>query len=273
MLILENLTFQYRKKPALFKGFSLNLQQGSIVGLLGKNGAGKTTLLNLLAGLMPPQGGEILLNGYVPFERYPSFLADVYLVTEEFEFPQVTIETYVKAYSPLYPSFDVTKLTGILQEFELDTTSKLNQLSHGQRKKFLIAFALSSNCAVLLLDEPTNGLDIPSKSQFRKVLVSSVTDNQLVIISTHQVKDVDTILDKLVVIDNGTLLLEETIENLNQRYYFDSVTKLQGLEDVLYHEPCSMGYKIIKPVKDGHESPLDMELFFNAVINHAVNQD
>ncbi len=87
----------------------------------------------------------------------------------------------------------------------------LNGLSHGQRKKFLIAFALSTNCSLLILDEPTNGLDIPSKSLFRKILVSSVAEEQLVLISTHQVKDIETIIDTIVVLDEGKIMYNETV--------------------------------------------------------------
>jgi ABC-2 type transport system ATP-binding protein len=256
----------------LFTDFSLTIGSGSIVGLLGKNGAGKSTLLNLLAGLMPEGGGSVNVNGYHPFDRNPNFLADTSLVPEEFGFPSVTIERYVKATSPFYPSFDTKKLDSILHEFELDQTRKLNQLSHGQRKKFLIAFTLASNCKLLILDEPTNGLDIPSKSQFRKILVSSVTDEQLVIISTHQVKDIDTIIDRVVIVDNGNMLFDQDTQTINQQWYFDTVSSLNETADIKYHEVCPQGHKIITPVTNGMESPLDLELLFNAVVSHSLNQ-
>ncbi len=150
------------------------------MGLLGKNGAGKSTLLNLIAGLIQPQKGEINVNSFKPFDRKPCFLADIYMVPEEFSFPHISIQTYVKAFSPLYPAFDQQKLNDILEEFELERSVNLNKLSHGQRKKFLIAFALSTNCKMLVFDEPTNGLDIPSKSQFRKILVSTTLDKQII---------------------------------------------------------------------------------------------
>jgi len=271
MIEIKHLLFQYKKKQPLFTDFSVELNSGSIVGLLGKNGAGKSTLLNILAGLIPEGGGSIIINGYHPFERNPFFLADTCLVPEEFGFPSVTIDTYVKATQPFYPSFDTEKLNRILKEFELDQTKKLNQLSHGQRKKFLIAFTLATNCKLLLLDEPTNGLDIPSKSQFRKILVSSVTDDQLVIISTHQVKDIDAIIDRVVIVDNGILLFDNDMQFINQHWYFDTVSSLNGLTDILHHEICPQGYKIVRPVIQGVESPIDLELLFNAVVSQAIN--
>lgn len=270
MIEVKNLTFQYKKQQPLFDGFNLALSGGSIVGLLGKNGAGKSTLLSLMAGLIPLKNGQLTVNGYEPFKRDPNFLADVCLVPEEFGFPTVTIDKYVKATAPLYPSFDSQKLDKILAEFELDRRKKLNQLSHGQRKKFLIAFTLASNCKLLILDEPTNGLDIPSKSQFRKILVGSISDEQLVIISTHQVKDIDTIIDKVVVVENGSMLFEQDMTTINQNYYFETVSSLNGQVGVLYYESSTMGYRIIRPVEDGNESPLDLELLFNAIVNHSI---
>jgi len=270
MINIQNLSFHYKKKSPLFNDFSLKVESGRIVGLLGKNGAGKSTLLHLISGLIQPKAGKINVNGFVPFERNPNYLADVYMVPEEFAFPPISISTYVKAFSPLYPSFDYHKLHDIFNEFELQPTSNLNKLSHGQRKKFLIAFALSTNCKMLVFDEPTNGLDIPSKSQFRKILVSSVTDEQLVIISTHQVKDIDTVIDTVVVIENGTIIYQENIDEIAQKLYFDLVPSLAGIENVLYHEQCTLGQRIIVPTSNGNESSIDLELLFNAIINKTI---
>ena len=154
-----------------------------------------------------------------------------------------------------------------LEEFELNTKNNLNGLSHGQRKKFLIAFALSTNCSLLILDEPTNGLDIPSKSLFRKVLVSSVSDEQLVLISTHQVKDIDTIIDKIVVLDNGKMVFNETILDISQQWQFKTVASLSGIENPIYQEKCLGGYRIIIPANSDEETEIDIELLFSAIIH------
>jgi ABC-2 type transport system ATP-binding protein len=270
MIKIKNLSFNYKKKSPLFTNFSLELENGRIVGLLGKNGAGKSTLLSLVAGLIQPQTGEISINGYKPFSRNPNFLADIYMVPEEFSFPNVSIGTYVKAFSPMYRAFDKEKLEKILTEFELQPSSNLNKLSHGQRKKFLIAFALATNSKVLILDEPTNGLDIPSKSQFRKILVSSVTDEQLILISTHQVKDIDTIIDKVVVIEEGSIIYNENTESITQKLYFETATAISEHDNVLYSEKCPIGYRIVKPANGNAESGIDLELLFNAIINKTV---
>lgn len=267
MIQIQHLTFQYKKQDALFTDLSFEQRNGSIVGLLGKNGAGKSTLLQLISGLLRPQLGELVINGYKPFDRLPDFLADIYMVTEEFSFPSITIALYLKANAPLYPKFDYEKMNRILQEFELDTKKNLNGLSHGQRKKFLIAFALSTNCSLLILDEPTNGLDIPSKSLFRKILVGSVTEEQLVLVSTHQVKDIETIIDKIVVLDEGKIVYNETVFDISQQWQFKTVASLSGIETPIYQEKCLGGHRIIMPADVLEETEIDIELLFNAIIN------
>jgi ABC-2 type transport system ATP-binding protein len=267
MITIQHLTFRYKKQEALFTDLSFQQGNGSIVGLLGKNGAGKSTLLQLISGLLQPQKGELVINGFKPFDRLPDFLADIYMVSEEFSFPSITIGLYIKATAPLYPKFDYEKMSNILQEFELDPKKNLNGLSHGQRKKFLIAFALSTNCSLLILDEPTNGLDIPSKSLFRKILVSSVSEEQLVLISTHQVKDIETIIDTIVVLDQGKIVYNETVLDISQQWQFRTVASLVGIETPIYQEKCLGGHRVILPADSIEETEIDIELLFNAIIN------
>ncbi|KDN56059.1 ABC transporter ATP-binding protein [Flavobacterium seoulense] len=266
MINIQHLTFRYKKQDALFTDLSFEQQQGSIVGLLGKNGAGKSTLLQLISGLLKPQTGDLLVNNFKPFDRSPNFLSDIYMVSEEFSFPSITIGLYIKATAPLYPKFDYEKMNHILQQFELETKKNLNGLSHGQRKKFLIAFALSTNCSLLILDEPTNGLDIPSKSLFRKILVSSVSDEQLVLISTHQVKDIETVIDTIVVLDEGKIVYNESVFSISEQLQFKTVASLTG-EATIYQEKCLGGHRIIIPANELEETEIDIELLFNAIIN------
>lgn len=267
MIKIQNLTFRYKKQDALFTDLSFKQEKGSITGLLGKNGAGKSSLLKLISGLHKPHQGELAINGFKPFDRLPDFLSDLYVVSEEFSFPSITISLYIKSTAPLYPKFDYQKMNHILQEFELDAKKSLNGLSHGQRKKFLIAFALSTNCSLLILDEPTNGLDIPSKSLFRKILVSSVSDEQLVLISTHQVKDIETIIDTIVILDEGKIVYNETILDISNQWQFKTVASLAAIETPIYQEKCLGGYRIIAAANELEETEIDIELLFNAIIN------
>lgn len=265
MIDIQNLTFSYSKKEHLFQELNLKATEGSIIGLLGKNGAGKSTLLKLMAGLLKPHAGVIDILNQNPFHRLPSYLQHVYFVPEEFSVPSISINAYVKATGTLYPDFDYSKMAGIMHDFELDGVKNLGKMSYGQKKKFLIAFALSTNCKLLILDEPTNGLDIPSKSLFRKVVAGALSDDQIVIISTHQVKDVENLIDRIVLIDHGRIMFNHSVLDVSQSLVFHTVSDLKNT-DCLYSELAPGGYRILAK-KNGTETPIDIELLFNAVTN------
>ncbi|MBC3757907.1 ABC transporter ATP-binding protein [Hyunsoonleella sp. SJ7] len=268
MISIQNLSYSYSKKSSLFKDLNFNQEAGNIVGLLGKNGAGKSTLLNVMSGLLDLKKAKVSINEHIPFKREPDFLNDVFLVTETPFYPSLSIKSYVKVYGKLYKNFDQEKMSKILDDFELDETQKLHKLSHGQQKKFTIAFALATNCKLLLLDEPTNGLDIHSKSVFRKVLISSVDENQLVVISTHQVRDIEAVIDKIVIMDKGDIIFEKEVTAIVEKIQFKRVASLAEKE-VFYSEKSVGGHDTIMPVNDEEETPIDIELLFKAVLNKA----
>lgn len=267
MIQLKNLSFHYNKRQELFKDLMFDQTAGSITGLLGKNGAGKSTLLYLIAGLLEPKKGEVTVNGYVPFKRDPNFLTNFFLVTDEMFLPPLSIEAYTRVYGPMYKNFDFEKMEEILSEFKLDKKDRLHKLSHGQQKKFLIAFALATRCKMLLFDEPTNGLDIPSKSVFRRILVGSVEEDQMVVISTHQVKDVETIIDRIVILEDGKILFEKDMVEITENIQFKRVPGLASLSNVLYHEKCPEGFNVMLPIANNEETEVDIELLFNAITN------
>jgi ABC-2 type transport system ATP-binding protein len=266
MVNINDLGFQYSKKQLpLFQELNCELAPGSIVGLLGKNGAGKTTLLKLMIGLLTPTQGTVRIMDHYPAEREPSLLRDIYFLPEEFHHPSVNIKQYVKANSGFYPRFDQELLNRLITDFELPENKRLNQLSYGQKKKFLISFALSTKCRLLVLDEPTNGLDIPSKSIFRRVMAGSLNEDQLVIISTHQVRDVENLIDRVLMLEQGKFIMQKNLYEISAKLRFATATSPEG-ENVLYHEMVPGGYKVITPQKDG-DSPVDIELLFNAISN------
>ena len=264
MISINNLNFAYPKKASLFQDLSLELEPGSITGLLGTNGAGKTTLLKILAGMLCDGPGSVQVKGQNPNHRNVSFLQDIYFIPEEYALPSVAIQNYVKAYSIFYPKFDEKKLKQILLDFKLKMEDKLHQLSHGQKKKFLVAFALATNCSLLIFDEPTNGLDIPSKALFRRIVAGSIQDDQLVLISTHQVKDVENLIDKIVIIQDGTIVFNEDTISISDKLLFKTSTEANA-ESILYSETIPGGYKIITRQLNGTSTEIDIELLFNAV--------
>lgn len=266
MVTISQLRFNYRKKhPPLFQNLDCELRSGSIVGLLGKNGAGKTTLLKIMIGLLRPTDGKVSIMGYQPSDRLPSMLQDIYFLPEEFHHPGVSINNYVKANSGFYPRFDEALLARLISDFELPEGKSLHHLSYGQKKKFLISFALSTRCRLLVLDEPTNGLDIPSKAIFRRVMAGSLDEDQLVIISTHQVRDVENLIDRVLMLEKGRFIMQKNIYDISSKLHFTTTASPEG-ENILYREMVPGGYKVITPQTEGSSS-VDIELLFNAISN------
>ncbi|HMA61415.1 MAG TPA: ABC transporter ATP-binding protein [bacterium] len=273
MIKIENLTFNYPKQDQLFRDLDLQLNDGCVHGLLGKNGAGKTTLLKIIAGLRFPKKGDCRAYGYDTYKRYPDFLNKLYFVPEEFYTPPIKIKEFINIYAPFYPNFSQQDLNDYIQEFEIPDKGNLSSFSYGQKKKFLISFGLATNCNILILDEPTNGLDIPSKSKFRKVLASSINSKRSFIISTHQVRDIDQLIDPIVILDEGKIIFNHSLDEISENLAIQVVDELPE-EGVLYSESTLGGYSIVTENKNIDSSALDVETIFNAVINNKakINQ-
>lgn len=211
MISIQNVTFGYNKYSNVLCNFNLTFQQGGIYGLLGKNGTGKSTLLYLIAGLLHPQGGEVLVDGVPSQQRLPQTMQDLFIVPEEYDLPRISLQKYVEALKPFYPRFSDELLERCLEGFGMTKNLHLGALSMGQKKKVYMCIALATNTRYLLMDEPTNGLDILSKSQFRKVVIGGMTEDKTIIISTHQVHDVEHMLDHVCIIDQNRVLLDAPI--------------------------------------------------------------
>lgn len=231
MIECNNLTFAYNKSLPVLNDFNLTISNGGIYGILGKNGAGKSTLLSLMCGLLTPKSGEVLLDGINVRRRLPSTLSNTFLVPEEFELPHISMEEYCRINAPFYPNFDLEDLKHNLEMFELTFNINLGQLSMGQKKKAFMSFALACNTGVLIMDEPTNGLDITSKVQFRRFIASHMTDERIIIISTHQVHDIELLLDHIIIVDNRSLLLNQPTANITRRLRFFNTLTAPDTED------------------------------------------
>ena len=270
MIRLDHVTFGYSKKKKLFENLSLNLEAGHIYGLLGRNGAGKSSLLRNMVGLLFPQQGNINVVGYEPKKRLPAFLQDVFFLPEEIYLPSVKIRKYLEMIAPFYPKFDVGQFDTYIAEMDIPLDNKLTDMSYGQRKKFLIAFALSANTKVLIMDEPTNGLDIPSKSQFRKLVSMNVDKNRLVLISTHQVRDLDNLIDSIIILEDSKILIQHSLETVAEKLCFGTLPSIDYDNRVLYSEPSLKGYKAVFENSELEESRVDLEQLFNAVMENPV---
>jgi len=266
MIEVNNIRFSYPgQKNNVFEDFSLTLEQNKIYGLLGKNGTGKSTLLYLISGLLRAKKGSVRFDGIETCKRTVDTLSEIFIVPEEFDLPAMSLKEYVRLNSPFYPMFDDDVLEECLSDFELSSDVKLDALSMGQKKKVFMAFALATNTKVLLMDEPTNGLDIPSKSQFRKVITRHMTDNRTLIISTHQVHDIESLLDHILILSPQKMLLNASVAEIQDRYTFEYRTASE-MDNVIYAEPSLQGNAVIAPRKEGDaETQVNLELLFNAV--------
>ncbi|MBE8713219.1 ABC transporter ATP-binding protein [Sphingobacterium hungaricum] len=263
MIVIKDLSFYYRKDVNILEKISTTLKPGHVYGLLGLNGTGKTTFLKLIAGLQFPKIGDVTVNKEISKERNVSFLLDIYFITDEVELPKWKIKTFEEVYGALYPKFDSKKFYELLTELQVNPQENLGNLSYGQQKKVNIAFGLSTNVSTILMDEPTNGLDIPSKSQFRKLLAKYTTDDKIIVISTHQTRDLDQLIDQLLVIHNRQLVVDESIYDLTKKIKFEN--NVENLTDALYFEKTISGLQSITENKYQEDSKLDIELFFNAL--------
>jgi ABC-2 type transport system ATP-binding protein len=265
MIEFNNLSFGYTSKKLLYKNLSLTINQGSIYGLFGKNGAGKSTLLKNMVGTLFPVEGSILINGMTPQKRQPSFLQTIYYIPEDVFVPSLTIRQYKNLFAPFYPEFNEDNFHTYLNDLEVSVDGKLNKLSFGQQKKFVIAFALACNTKVLLMDEPTNGLDIPSKTQFRKLIASVMFDDRIIFISTHQVRDLENMIDNVIIVDNGDLLLHASVASICNKLCFKTIAEIPTGTKILYEEKALKGTAVVMENIYAEDSKLNLEQLFNGV--------
>ncbi len=262
MIEIKDLAFSYGKTPIL-KSITTTLEEGRIYGLLGENGVGKTTLLTLLCGLKKVCSGSITTDGENPFDRTPTLLQNQFYLPDEVLPVAMKAECFAKERGAFWPDYDHAKFLEIMKEFENDPAKKMNQMSAGQLKKTYISLALACGCKYIFMDEPTNGLDIPSKTQFRSAIMKYTSDDSTIVISTHQVRDLENIIDPIIILDRQDVLLNASVEEITSKLYFDYGTQLHP--ESLYSEQLPGGFIQVYPKTTGEDSKINVEALFNAV--------
>lgn len=262
MIEIKDLAFSYGKTPIL-KSITTTLEEGRIYGLLGENGVGKTTLLTLLCGLKKVCSGSITTDGENPFDRTPTSLQNQFYLPDEVLPVTMKAECFAKERAAFWPDYDHSKFLEIMKEFENDPAKKMNQMSAGQLKKTYISLALACGCKYIFMDEPTNGLDIPSKTQFRSAIMKYTSDDSTIVISTHQVRDLENIIDPIIILDRQDVLLNASVEEITSKLYFDYGTQLHP--ESLYNEQLPGGFIQVYPNSTGEDSKINVEALFNAV--------
>ena len=262
MIEIKDLAFSYGKTPVL-KSITTTLEEGRIYGLLGENGVGKTTLLTLLCGLKKVCSGSISTDGENPFDRTPTLLQNQFYLPDEVLPVAMKAECFAKERGAFWPDYDHAKFLEIMKEFENDPAKKMNQMSAGQLKKTYISLALACGCKYIFMDEPTNGLDIPSKTQFRSAIMKYTSDDSTIVISTHQVRDLENIIDPIIILDRQDVLLNASVEEITSKLYFDYGTHLHP--ESLYSEQLPGGFIQVRPNTTSEDSKINVEALFNAV--------
>lgn len=265
MVSIRNLHYAYRRRP-VFTGLNLELKAGTIYGLFGRNGTGKSTLLRNIAGFLFPQQGEIIALGYTPGKRQPAFLANYFHVPEDFQLPEIPLARWVQYMAPFYPDFSHQQFEQYTREFAIPGFGGLQEMSYGQQKKVLISFALATNAPLLLMDEPTNGLDIHSKSQFRKVIAGAIDENKCIVVSTHQVKDLENLIDNVTILEEGKILFNQPMGRIAETLLFKLSFDAEEAGRALYSETSLKGHAVLLPNLEGEDSRPDLEMLYKAVL-------
>ena len=267
MIQINDLSFYYRKGIPIFNNVSFRMKSG-IYGLLGENGVGKSTLLRIISGLQFPKSGYCEVLGDESSMRLPRMYSNLFFLPEEFELSEVSAKDYARTTGKFYQNFDFGQFEIYLKEFQIDQNHKLTEMSYGQKKKTMLSFALSANTPVLLLDEPTNGLDIPSKTKFRQMIASASNEDKCIIISTHQVRDLESLIDPIIILDRNQVVLNNSVEEISRKLYFGSSETMP--ENAVYVEKTMTGYYFIALNNNGKESIMNLEFLFNAVVNNKL---
>ena len=266
MIQFEEVDFSYSSKVKLLRDLNLQFKPGHIHGLLGKNGEGKSTMLKLIAGLLFPKKGKVEVMSFTPSKRNAEMLREIYFLPEELPHQTLSIKSFEQVYAPFYPNFSAEQFDACLKEFEIPSKDwKMNKLSYGQKKKVIVSFGLATRAKILLMDEPTNGLDIPSKGQFRRMVANSLDENRCIVISTHQVRDLDSLIDHLVIMDQHEIALNESVETITDRLLFRVQDADMKDATGIYSEDTLRGVYQVCENTNREDSKLDIELLFNAV--------
>ena len=263
MITIENTSYGYKSNPFIFNNISLKIGNG-IYGLLGENGAGKTTLMHLICGLLFPKNGKCSIDGRNTAERQSGALNRYFFLPEEMQMPTESIVSFAARHSVFYPHFNQEEFELNLEELKIDRKQKLSSISYGQQKKAMLAYAFALHTPYTLLDEPTNGLDITSRQALKRIISRSMDDESTLLISTHQAHDFENLLDHLIILGEGEILLNRSLDEISQRLLFARTDSLP--EDSIYSEQELPGYFSVLPNEEEEENTPDIELLYKAML-------
>lgn len=214
ILQCKNLTKVFPGKVAL-SGVNLEIGRGRIVGLLGPNGSGKSTLIKMCNGLLTPTNGDLLIDGNVPgieTKRIVSYLPERTYLND-----WMTVRNLVDFFDDFYTDFDKAKAYDMFQRLDIKSDAKLKTMSKGTKEKVQLILVMSRNASLYLLDEPIGGVDPAARDYILNTIISNYSENATVIISTHLISDVEKILDDIIFINQGTIALTSSVEEIREQ--------------------------------------------------------
>lgn len=224
MLKIENGKKKFGRKIAI-DNVNLSIKPGKIIGALGENGAGKTTLLRSLAGIYKLDSGSVLMDNEPVYDN-PKTKQYIGFVADDFEsFPYASVKENIDFYKAVYKNFDMNKFNEINEIFKINLNQKVSNFSKGFKMKLNLILNFSISPKYLLLDEPTNGLDSRAKKALYSILTKEADENNTgIVISSHNLRDLELLSDEVFIIKDGQLLLSEEIDTLKERYFKLSIT-------------------------------------------------
>lgn len=210
---IENLTKAFGSKVAL-DDVTLSLEKGQIVGLLGPNGSGKTTLIKILTGLLTPNSGEVRINGMKPgieTKRVIAYLPDRNALPD-----YMTTEQLMRMYSDFFTDFNTAKAEKMLSELGVDMKQEMQKMSKGTKEKLQLCLVMAREADVYLLDEPIGGVDPATRDYILRTIISNYNEDAVVVISTHLIQDIESVLDDVVFLKEGRIVLHEQADSIRE---------------------------------------------------------
>ncbi|WP_283607203.1 ABC transporter ATP-binding protein [Faecalispora anaeroviscerum] len=214
ILQCKNLTKVFPGKVAL-SGVDLDIGRGRIVGLLGPNGSGKSTLIKLCNGLLTPTNGELLINGNAPGVETKRIVS--YLPERTYLNDWMTVRNLVDFFDDFYTDFNKAKAYDMFQRLDIKSDAKLKTMSKGTKEKVQLILVMSREASLYLLDEPIGGVDPAARDYILNTIISNYSENATVVISTHLISDVERILDDIIFINQGSIALVSSVEEIREK--------------------------------------------------------
>ncbi len=210
---INSLNKRYGSKKVL-ENVSLAFESGTIVGLLGPNGCGKTSMIKIIAGLIKDYEGQVLIDGKSPDEYTKSIVS--YLPEKTYLADNLRAKDALDFFEDFYSDFDRAKAQQMLSQFKLDPNQKIKSMSKGMQEKVQLILVMSRKAKVYLLDEPLGGLDPASRKAMLDIILNNYSEDAVVLLSTHLINDVERIFDRVIMVGDRRILIDDTVDNIRQ---------------------------------------------------------